>query len=231
MLTFSGRGSAFADEQNSAYLVCDDTLILLDCPMSAFHRLRRASLMRQIRRIEIYVTHTHSDHTGGIPMMIHFAFYVLHIPVCVVAPSAEVAVGLQYLIRQLDGCEDAAYSLRTADHFHGRVQASPVETVHVPQLPGRCFGWHLQTDRADIVYTGDTATLDPFLPLLHSGTYFYTEAAVTDSGVHLYIDRILPDLQRLDAAGVHVYLMHLDDENAIAKKIRNTGIQLAPLMP
>ena len=36
MLTFLGRGSAFADEHNSAFFIHDGNLILIDCPMSSF---------------------------------------------------------------------------------------------------------------------------------------------------------------------------------------------------
>ena len=100
---------------------------------------------------------------------------------------------------------------------------------HAPSLEGRCFGFRLRISGTDVLYTGDTAELEPFLPYLHSGAYLYTEAACFDSGVHLYIDRVLPELKRLTEAGVHVCLMHLDDEAKMADKIRDTAISFAPL--
>ena len=42
-------------------------------------------------------------------------------------------------------------------------------------------------------------------------------------------EKLLPELNRLTAAGVHVYLMHLDDEDALAEKIKGTGAVFAPL--
>lgn len=230
MLRFFGRGSAFADSQNSAYFVSGDDLILIDCPMSAFHTLRKRGIPQ--KQIYVLVTHTHSDHVGGIPMLIHFARYLTGAQVTVVAPSAEVAADLEYLIARLDGCDPAAYRIITADALHTEWLVGVVPVSHVPALAGRCFGYRLRIQDTDVLYTGDTADLTPFLPYLqlHSGAYLYTEAAAFDSGVHLYIDRILPELKRLCADGVQVYLMHLDDEAALAEKIKDTGIAFAPLI-
>ena len=44
MLTFLGRGSAFADEHNSAFFVNESDLILIDCPMSSFEKLNDMNL-------------------------------------------------------------------------------------------------------------------------------------------------------------------------------------------
>ena len=38
-LQFFGRGSAFMTENNSAFFVNGDELVLIDCPMSAFRKL------------------------------------------------------------------------------------------------------------------------------------------------------------------------------------------------
>ncbi|MBQ6040861.1 MAG: ribonuclease Z [Oscillospiraceae bacterium] len=227
MLQFLGRGSAFADTQNCAFFEADGALILLDCPMSAFHRLRY--MQKRFDRIAVLVTHTHSDHIGGIPMLIHFAKHVLHIPVTVIAPTQEVADDLRYLIERLDGCSPDAYAMLTADALRADWFVSAVPVKHAEALAGRCFGYVLRIGGRDVIYTGDTASLSPFLPYLHAGAYLYTEAAGFDSGVHLYIEDLLPEIRRLTAEGVHVYLMHLDDEAALAARIQGTGAEFAPL--
>ena len=226
MLQFLGRGSAFSDEQNCAFFEADGALVLLDCPMSAFHKIRH--MQPQVRCITVLVTHTHSDHCGGIPMLIHLAWH-LQIPVTVVAPTAEVADDLRYLIERLDGCNPAAYTLLTADALHEDWFRGAVPVEHAAALAGRCFGYLLRIQGRDVIYTGDTASLAPFLPYLHEGAYLYTETATFDSGVHLYLEALLPELIRLTEAGVQVYLMHLDDEDAVRNRIAGTGIALAPL--
>ena len=227
MLQFLGRGSAFSDEQNCAFFEADGQLILLDCPMSAFHKLRH--IEPEVSGITVLVTHTHSDHCGGIPMLIHYAKHWLHVPVTVAAPTAEVADDLRYLIERLDGCSPDAYTLVTTDALHAGWFRGAVPVEHAEALKGRCFGYRLRIAEADVIYTGDTASLVPFLPYLHAGAFLYTETATFDSGVHLYIEALLPELIRLTEAGVHVYLMHLDDEEAVMQRIKGTGIVLAPL--
>lgn len=227
MLKFLGRGSAFADEQNSAYFFAGDELVLIDCPMSAFHKLRKMNL--SAKRLSVLVTHTHSDHIGGIPMLIHFAKYVMQTKVRVIVPSAELGDDLEYLIGRLDGCAHSSYEIVTADAVQAKWLVRVVPVHHTLSLEGRCFGYVLRIAGNDAAYTGDTSELAPFLPYLHKGAYLYAEAANFDSGVHLQIDAVLPELKRLYAEGVHIYLMHLDDEAAIAEKIAGTGIEFAPL--
>ena len=227
MLKFFGRGSAFTKSHNSAYFYADDALILIDCPMSSFHVLLEKGITQ--KQIYVLVTHTHGDHVGGIPMLIHCARYMADAHVTVIAPTAEVAEDLKYLIDRLEGCDPAAYTILTADQLDREWFIGTVPVHHAPSLEGRCFGFRLRISGTDVLYTGDTAELEPFLPYLHSGAYLYTEAACFDSGVHLYIDRVLPELKRLTEAGVHVCLMHLDDEAKMADNIRDTAISFAPL--
>ena len=59
-------------------------------------------------------------------------------------------------------------------------------TTHVKPLEGKCFGYHLNIHGNNVVYTGDMATLEPFKPLLTSGSFLYNEAAYYKSEVHLY---------------------------------------------
>lgn len=233
MLQFFGRGSAFEKEQNSAFFADQGNLVLLDCPMSAFHRLKeidpnRLTAPQKTKKIYILVTHTHCDHTSGIPMLIHYARYVWHLPVVVAAPSPEVMEDLEFLIGRLDGCDPASYTLTTADTLTEWNTAS-IPTMHSPSLTGRCFGYSLQIKDHSLVYTGDTCTLEPFLPFLQRGVTLYTEASAIPSPVHLHIHDTLPIFLSLADKGVSIYLMHLDDEAQIQKAIDGTGLKLAPI--
>ncbi|GEM_PF-90479 len=231
MLLFAGRGSAFAESHNSAFFIDKNTLILLDCPMSAFQKYRYLDF-NQIQRIFILVTHTHGDHAGGIGSMIHFTQFVLNknrnISLTVAAPSDRVKKDLTMLLR-IEGCDKTAYSLITADQIGESWFRQAVPTDHADLLKGKCFGYCLYLNGRTIVYTGDTKILEPFLPYLRPGDFLYTEASVLDKTVHLYLPDYLPVLQQLTEQGIHVFLMHLDDEREILKQIQGTKIQLAPL--
>ena len=265
MLQFLGRRSAFYEPQNSAFFIQGHSLVLIDCPMSAFHRLKEVGPERlaggPVDRIYVLVTHTHGDHIGGIPMLSHYCYYVLNIPVVIAAPSEEVRQDLEFFVERLEGCH--GYTLLDVGAVCGRItDPSPVKTTdgnandsreaegaaaflrkivkhviptkHSPELEGRCFGYHLAVGGRDVIYTGDTGTLEPFLPYLTMQAplpVLYTEISTFKSPVHLYLEDVLETLTLLTETGIPVYLMHTDDEERILSLIQGTELRLAPLYP
>ena len=236
MLKFFGRGCAFDPEQNSAFFSDGDDIILIDCPMSSFHKLIHMNIEQltesgNVRIIFVLVTHTHSDHVSGIATLIQYAYYVWHVPVVIAAPSAEVKEDLRFLVGRLEGCEMNAFHLTTADMLKLWVK-DVIPTEHVPGLSGRCFGYCLNIDNKTVIYTGDTNTLDPYKKYLTGGdnTYFFTEASASGSPVHINLLNELDYLKALTDEGIHVYLMHLDNEEKTKELIADTKIKLAPLL-
>ena len=228
MIKFFGRGCAFADEHNSAFFYHDKDLILIDCPATSFQKIKKMNL-HKIQNIYILVTHTHGDHTGSVGTILQYAWFILKNPVTIVAPSDEVKNDLQTLLIQIEGCEPKWFNITTADKIRQNWLVSAIPTTHSKTLAGKCFGYHLKIQGNDVIYTGDTATLSPYLPFLHDGAYLYTEISFYKSDVHLHIDDALPILKKLSENGVKIYLMHLDDENEILKIIYDTKLKFAPL--
>lgn len=233
MLRFLGRGSAFADSHNCACFMQDQDFVLLDCPATAYQKIKKMSL-DPFRRICVLVTHTHGDHSGGIGMLLQYTWFVLHRKITVIAPSDAVRDDLLLLLLRIEGCEPEWFEIYTAEEFRGKFHVEwlvdAIPTTHARTLAQKCFGWHLNIHSKNVIYTGDTATLAPFLPLLHPGSCFYTEISYYQSEVHLYLDSVLPELIALSENGVRIYLMHLDEEAKISEKISGIrNIQLAPL--
>lgn len=233
MLDFLGRSSAFFPEHNSAFFIDQNNMILIDCSMSSLQKLIRLTQnglldLSGIESIYILVTHTHGDHISGIPMLIHYSYFVWKKRVIVGAPSDEVSDDLRFLIERLDGCSSDTYTLVNSNTLTKWVK-NVIPTQHAPSLEGRCFGYNLKINEKNIVYTGDTSTLEPFKKYIDSDTIFYTEASAHDSPVHLYIYNILDYLKELTSQGTEVYLMHLDDEDFIRKAIKGTSINFSPL--
>lgn len=228
MLTFLGRGSAFTNQHNSAYFTDGNDLVLLDCPMSSFTRLKEKDLGKY-DHIYILVTHTHSDHTSGIAMLIDYCYFTVKTPVTVIAPSDAVYRDLLYFLKNLDGCSDAWYELIEAKDLGKSWLSEVIPTTHTEELSGKCFGYCLSIDGKTVVYTGDTNTLDPFLKYLGNGSFLYAETSAYKSEVHLFCEEIKEQISELGKKGVHVFLMHLDDEEYIAKTMEGTGAKLAPL--
>lgn len=229
MLKFLGRGCAFADENNAAFFTENNELILIDCPAAAFQKVKKMSL-ENFDKIYILVTHTHGDHIGGIGTMLQFAWFVLNNPVTIAAPSEKVKEDLLIQLTQIEGCEKEWFNIITVNQLHKKWFVSAIATTHAKTLDGKCFGYQLEIDGSKVIYTGDTAVLTPYLKLLKPDSYFYTEAAYYKSDVHIYLKDNLSELVNLAAKGVHVYLMHLDNEEEIIKMIYNTPLKLAPLI-
>ena len=230
LLLFLGRGSAFADEHNSAFFVEDNELVLIDCPATSYQKVKKMN-WEQYDNIYILVTHTHGDHSGGVGTMLQYVWFASYMKkkVTIVAPSAEVKEDLLLLLMRIEGCEQEWFNIITADELEKKWFISAVPTTHVKPLEGRCFGYHLNIRGNNVVYTGDTATLEPFKPLLKRGSFLYTEAAYYKSEVHLYLKEMLPEFIKLSDSGVHVYLMHLDVEDELKKLIDGTTLRFVKI--
>ncbi len=233
MLRFLGRGSGFTTQHNNAFFTDGKELILIDCAMTSFFRLMQTPREKltpsgPADRITVIVTHTHGDHVGGIPMLILYAYYVWHIPVTVAAPSEEVLTDLRYLIERLEGCRSDAYTPVLAGTLTKWVKAV-IPTEHARELSGRCFGYLLCIDGQQIIYTGDTRTLEPFKPYLDRAEQLFTDASSRASEVHLCLADNIEYLDRLTQNGMEVYVMHMDNEALIGEMIKDTGLRMAPL--
>ena len=231
VLEFLGRGSAFHTENNCAFYTRGSRLILLDCPMSAFHRLRHIGIDKlaggRTEKVTVLVTHTHSDHVSGIGMLIHYCYYLFATPVEIIVPCADIAEDIRFLTERLDGCHSSAYRIICAQDTD--TGFTPIPTYHAPELDGRCFGWSFDTNGKRVVYTGDTNTLAPFMPYLTDGAYLYTEISSYPSPVHLSREMLSEAMHALKAKGIRVYFMHLDNEEELAETARELGAELAPL--
>ncbi|MBQ9894615.1 MAG: MBL fold metallo-hydrolase [Ruminococcus sp.] len=231
LLLFLGRGSAFADEHNSAFFAEDNDLVLIDCPASSYHKVKKMN-WEQYDNIYILITHTHGDHSGGVGTMLQYVWFVscMKKKVTIVAPSAEVKEDILLLLMRIEGCEQEWFTIVTADELDKKWLVSAVPTTHVKPLDGKCFGYHLNIHGNNVVYTGDTASLEPFKPFLKKNSFLYTEVAYYKSGVHLYLDDMLPEFIHLANSGVHVYLMHIDSEDEIEKMIADTPLKFVQLL-
>lgn len=228
MLTFFGRGNAFSEYNNSAFFIHRNELVLIDFPMSSFYKLKVMQREDGIpaEKCTVLVTHTHGDHIGGIATLIQYSHYILQRHIDVIAPSDKVAENLRFLIKSIEGCDDDAYTVTTAGKTKRDWLCEVIPTKHVPELDGQCFGYLLDIDGRRTVYTGDTAVIEPFLPYLTDGTVLYSDVSFRKNPVHLHLDDLLDSVS---GKNIELYLMHLDDEDAITSAIKGTDVKLAPL--
>ena len=219
-LKFFGRGSGFSDEHTSAYFSTkNNELILIDCPVQAFHKLKHFDL-QSYRNLYVLITHTHGDHIGGLGLLVQYAFFVLKKSITIVAPSFEVAQDISTLLT-IEGNLSEWYNLTLAIELKEEWFCNTIPTKHAPQLENKCFGYRFNIDGINVVYTGDTSTLEPFIPYLDENSILYVDTSMHYNMVHLNFDTALDDFLTLNKKGVKIYLMHLDDISTAEKKVEN----------
>lgn len=191
-------------------------MVIIDCPVSTFQRLKHSDLS-DYEKIYVLVTHTHGDHIGGLGLFVQYAYFALKKPVVVVAPSTDVAKDITTLFA-IEGNDPSWCEVVTTTNIEEKNWFGDcIFTEHSPQLEGKCFGYCLFIDDKNIVYTGDTSTLKPFLPYLENDSILYVDTSVYYGMIHLKLEDALNDFLSLNRRGVKVYLMHLDDIAAAEK--------------
>ncbi len=218
-LKFFGRGSGFADEHTSAYFTtANKEMVIIDCPVSTFQKLKHIDLT-DYEKFYVLVTHTHGDHVGGLGLFVQYAFFTLKKPVTIVAPSTEVSDDILTILT-IEGNEPSWCELVTVANVEEKEWFGDcILTKHSPQLENKCFGYHLIVDGANVVYTGDTSTIEPFIPYLVDDSILYVDTSVYYGMIHLKLEDALDDFLALTTRGIKVYLMHLDDVSAAEKRV------------
>ena len=213
-LHFLGRSSAFGTKGNtSAYFIEEiegmSVFNLIDCGYDVFDKLRNKFDFSKFDVIRVYITHLHPDHAGSLGQFIFYIYYLYHKHVKVISNCEKIEKYLKH-------CGV------TKEHYGLWVSTSEVLTTHAPEIDSYGYFITVEKSQKTILYTGDTNTLKPFEDeVLKRGGWsnvdeFYVEASYY-GGVHLNIAENLSSLLKIQEAGTKVYLMHLDDEEAISK--------------
>ena len=216
VLNFFGNGAGFADEHTSAYFfTATNEMVIIDCSFTTFQKIKHMDL-KNCEKFYVLVTHTHGDHVGGLGLFVQYAYFTLKKPVTIVAPSMAVAVDIGALLT-IEGNDKSWYSIKTVHNLEEDWFYKAILTTHAPHLDNKCFGYYLNVNGTNVVYTGDTSTLQPFVPYLTEGSELYVDTSVYYGMIHLKLEDALDNFIILTKSGVKVYLMHLDDVSAAEK--------------
>lgn len=215
-----GNGSGFSNVYTSACFLADNDLVLIDIGDTAYHRLQKMDLTKY-KNIFLFITHTHFDHIGGLAIFVQHVFYNLGKKLTIVAPSKAVKKDIKTLLKIGDISKDM-YSLKNAEKFSRSFFIKVVPTVHSSgYLADKCFGYVFSENGTQIVYTGDTSTLEPFRNYITEGSSLYVDISVHYGKVHLKLEDVIEELKSYAAKGIKVYLMHLDDKAAAKEAIKD----------
>lgn len=207
-LNFLGSDSGFGEKNNSAYVELGNDLWLIDCGYTVFNELRSTLNLEKYESINVIITHLHNDHAGSLCQLILYSFFVLKKKVNVYSKCERIK---EYL--DITGVVDEAYSL-----FRGSSNLKFIKTEHAKQLDA--YGFLMNCNGKKIVYTSDTATLEPFVEYINSAEELYVDMSIA-GGVHLKIEDCMEDLKALKQNGVKVVLMHIDNREKMKELVKD----------
>lgn len=208
ILTFIGRESGFGESNNSAYVEIDNDFWLIDCGCTVFWDLKNNFDFNKYNQINVIITHLHNDHAGSLSQFIMYIWYIYHKKVNVYSKCEKIDDLLT-----ITGTVKEGYLL-----FRSNDNIEFIPTEHVDNLD--CYGFRLNVNDSNIVYTGDTKNLSSFLPYLDNCDEFYVEVS-RYGGVHLKFDEVFDKLKEIKSKNTKVFLMHIDDKEYIEKLNNN----------
>ena len=204
MLNFLGGDSGFGDNNTSAYIIKDNKFILIDCGFAIFNKVK--NIIYNYDDIDIIVTHLHNDHAGSLSQIIMYLYYLYNKKVRIISKCKRI---IDYL--DITDVPKESYVVVDSTDY-----AEIIPTIHSKNIDA--YGIKLNIDNTKIIYTGDTATLDPFMPYINDIDELYVDIS-KNSGVHLCVDEIKPILDNIASKGIKIYIMHTDDKEYINESL------------
>lgn len=223
-LRFLGTGSCFNTEfgNNSAYYFDESkkSLFLIDCGESIFERLCNLESFQKATKIDVLITHMHSDHVGSLPSLIFYCAFVKGIVPTIIYPNKETLISFL----NLTGVEDKLYAFCKPEEFT-KHSITPVKQKHVANIDA--FGYKITIKGKTFYYSGDSASINnDILDALHLGnfSYFYQDVTKFSNGVHMNVN----ELSKLvpEAVRKRVTCMHFDDVETL-KIAKSLGFKIA----
>ena len=197
----------------------DRDLYFLDLSMLNIFKAR-ALVTEKVRDIYVLLTHMHDDHCSGIGLFSEWLYYKEDRCLNIIADETLHADIREYM--RIIGVLPAMFRLDSKNEVVKKI----IPTKHTESLEGKCFGYLLEIQGTSVVYTGDTAALDSFLPYLEPGTELYTEMSCHGGKVHLLWSEqkeLLLELCRT----CDICFMHMDDPGSLQKEIAGSRIVIA----
>lgn len=225
-LNFLGRGSGFnpAEGSTSAWFIENETLFLIDCGESVFRILLERKILDKAARLNLFITHTHSDHTGSLGSLILYAYMVKKIPVNFISgKKMDYLPGLKNLL-EIYGLGEQMYGFIDETSLDGTFSAFSaarfVKTTHCEELDS--CGILFETSAGLVFYSGDLRDIDPILKLIDSGRVIdkiYVDTN-SDSGPHHITLQTLNE--KIPAAvKPKIRCMHLNNSRCITEARAN----------
>lgn len=227
MLTFLGTGGAFNTERGntSAYFELGTELFIIDVGEDVFPKLVKKNVFEGKTRVNIFITHLHSDHAGSLGTLIAYlyikVFNLDRSKVCIYFPSEAITELLA-----LQGIKQDMYTLfinRWDELYIDGYEKQPEyifePTSHTGDLDYNkqvnCFSIEFSLkNEFGFYYSGDSSEFNQKLLNTYAFDHIYHEVTSnTSATVHFQYDKLLELTKDMPAdQKKKITLMHLDQD-------------------
>lgn len=230
MLNFLGTGSAFNTEKGntSAFIKKDNSLLLIDCGGTVFHRLQELNLLDGVENLYIVVTHTHPDHVGSLGEVIFYSYYILKQIPTIFLPNKKLiesfltCIGVSTDMYKLNSME----IIDTDDIHLGKFRIEFLSASHVDTIPA--YGFIMSINEKSLYYSGDTNNISvSVVDMIMNGeidiAYQDTCGLDYEGNNHLSLKKLCSIVQ--PEFRNKIYCMHLD-KHITNEEIRDKGFNV-----
>ena len=230
ILHFIGSGGAFSKKyvNNSAYYYFDyDKIVLFDVGETVFHEILKLNLFNSnIHRVDIVITHFHSDHVGSLGSLIFYLRFKKIEEVNIIFPIKALPYTLlsifginENLFRVKTPDEISDYYIKEYEQLHGDVG------IHGEIIPIPSYGYHIICHNDNFFYSGDTCIINDIILEKFENKkiiLLYQEVSTDGYQSHLQLaklEELIPKKERK-----RVICMHMSDNIDIAE-IKKLGFE------
>ncbi len=225
-INFLGRGSAFNPKEgnNAGYFIQNNELFLIDVGEDVFAKLIEFNILENIKKINVMITHTHSDHIGSLGSLVAYSYYVLNEPVNIILPKKAKHLQNIQSILEAFGIHSTWYNYVTEKRYDNKYEnfnsIRYIETSHTAAL--NSYGLLFTADDGIVYYSGDTNETRIIEELINNNEkidkiYIDTTNTNYENNSHLYIGQLKEKIP-VDLIN-RVYCMHLNSDECIKEAL------------
>ena len=172
-LTFLGRGAGFnpAEDSTSSFFVDKDELFLIDSGESVFKTILDKKILDSVSALNIFITHTHSDHVGSMGSLLLYASVAKKFRTNIIKDENMSFVPQISALLKIYGVTERMYQFVNSSAFDGRYsqfsKVRYIKTYHCDELETCAIIF--ETNGGIVFYSGDMKDPAPLLEIIKSG--------------------------------------------------------------